>query len=133
MPIWHKNHMLDHLSLIERKYLLVSICWWRHKNKFLPWKIHCFWPNCHNIRCWKKRFNKEMTAFTLWFTPCKGQLLMIFLSIASAKLVNCLIVCYRFFTHVTVAPFVIDNFLEVVTLEIYKRDKFELVTCVKTM
>ena len=74
-----------------------------------------------------------MTTFTLWFTPCKGQLLTIFLSIAIAKLVNCLIVCYRFFTHVTVAPFVIDNFLKVMTFEIYERDKFELVTSVETM
>ena len=58
---------------------------------------------------------------------------MIFLLIAIAKLVNCLIVSYRFFTHVTVAPLVIDNFLEVMTLEIYERNKFALVSSVKTM
>ena len=69
----------------------------------------------------------------LWFAPCEGQLLVIFLLIAIAKLVNCLIVSYRFFAHVTVAPFVIDNFLEVMTLEIYERDKFALITSVKTM
>ena len=31
------------------------------------------------------------------------------------------------------APFVIDNFLKVMTLEIHERDKFALVTSVKTM